>query len=747
MRSIFFGILFSLIGVLPSAAKIGDSFLTEKVFIAPETSYCKKGDNVNVRGQVLSSDYTDFYPYSRYLYLELINSENEVCSRQKIRINDNGLFSTTVSVGTKYAEGLYFIRAYTQFMLNRPAPTYPTVPLFIGVRPSEKRSDAVNVAMIAEGGSLVQGNKQKIVAYVIDANRRPLQTPFTVVNESRAGEEVASGETTESGLATYTVTPMPGDSLVMRVEKGGVISSFPLPKPSAARTLQATIKRGKLYCKIVGENAANDDDTRLWVYHPYFGITPMTVDAASATAVADLSGCAPGILTLWLTDGRLNTLSQRSLWVDLEPDSTAVPTVAVKRVCHIDEMPVASITDTIGGTSPTVRIVPEWDNVSADAYGAINFTNELISPIPFPANASSKDIDAWTATAKHAYLSPKFLLADTISYPYAIERKMYLSGTVTNDSRKPLAGGRMQIFNNNTGEAAASDIDSIGRFNVPVNDFVDRSKIFIQATDRNDRYGTYVYNVDELKYPEVKISSPVLMLDESLATRNLQTMEFASYVADDIEMNQQLKEITVTRKRITGKTMRELFHPHTPLNYIGRRDIERFNLLTVEDAIRRMIEVKIVSQSPKDKYDVRIGERVVVWRSGHRFMGFALSPAMHGPWLDMLVDGMKYERDFEPFFAMSLGAVESVELVPPSDITRCAQYQAPYGFIEIKSRIFLDVDEIASDGITFQPVGLTESTQSQELMLPQAAGKYRVMVDLISPDRNITSVTEPFEVK
>ena len=82
-------------------------------------------------------------------------------------------------MGTKYAEGLYFIRAYTQFILNRPAPTYPTVPLFIGVRPSEKRSDAVNVAMIAEGGSLVQGSKQKIVAYVIDANRRPLQTPFT----------------------------------------------------------------------------------------------------------------------------------------------------------------------------------------------------------------------------------------------------------------------------------------------------------------------------------------------------------------------------------------------------------------------------------------------------------------------------------------------------------------------------------------------------------------------------------------
>ena len=136
---------------------------------------------------------------------------------------------------------------------------------------------------------------------------------------------------------------------------------------------------------------------------------------------------------------------------------------------------------------------------------------------------------------------------------------------------------------------------------------------------------------------------------------------------------------------------------------------------------------------------------MVVWRNGHKFMGF--KPASHGPWLDMVVDGMKYESSFEPFFAMALGAVESVELVSCSDITRCAQYQTPYGFIEIKSRMFMKVDDIASDGITFQPVGLTESAQSQELVLPQSAGSYRVMVDLISPDRNITSVTKPFEVR
>ena len=61
--------------------------------------------------------------------------------------------------------------------------------------------------------------------------------------------------------------------------------------------------------------------------------------------------------------------------------------------------------------------------------------------------------------------------------------------------------------------------------------------------------------------------------------------------------------------------------------------------------------------------------------------------------------------------------------------------------------MFMKVDDIASDGITFQPVGLTESAQSQELVLPQSAGSYRVMVDLISPDRNITSVTKPFEVR
>lgn len=94
-------VIFLLVVAMTASAKVGDVFLTEKIFVAPQSSYCMKGENVILNGQVLSSDYADFYPYSRYVYIEFIDTENSVLSRQKVRIANNGTFSAVVNVGAK----------------------------------------------------------------------------------------------------------------------------------------------------------------------------------------------------------------------------------------------------------------------------------------------------------------------------------------------------------------------------------------------------------------------------------------------------------------------------------------------------------------------------------------------------------------------------------------------------------------------------------------------------------------------
>ena len=131
------------------------------------------------------------------------------------------------------------------------------VPVFVGMRPAEKQSDAVGAIIAPEGGKLLAGCKQTVTVYVIDANRMPLHTQFTVINRAKGDEPVCSGETSDAGLATFQLTPAPGDSLAVQVRKGSTISTFAIPVDAHGVALQATIRRSRVYCKALSTAGAH----------------------------------------------------------------------------------------------------------------------------------------------------------------------------------------------------------------------------------------------------------------------------------------------------------------------------------------------------------------------------------------------------------------------------------------------------------------------------------------------------------
>ena len=129
--------------------------------------------------------------------------------------------------------------------------------------------------------------------------------------------------------------------------------------------------------------------------------------------------------------------------------------------------------------------------------------------------------------------------------------------------------------------------------------------------------------------------------------------------------------------------------------------------------------------------------KIVVWTNSMR--GSSIIPSYgHGKYLDFVVDGLKIDQDFDVVLSMDMGIVETLEIVSASD-PRSVINLTPCGFIEIKTRLGIKPEEISSNGITFQPLGLSESLQSAAPQLPQTPGNYRVNVDIVSPDRSVTS--------
>ncbi|MCQ2239463.1 MAG: hypothetical protein MJZ73_09560, partial [Bacteroidaceae bacterium] len=104
MRTIITILLLSAISCLQLSAQ-DKVFLSERVFLAPVTSYCSPSDTLQITGQVLSTSHEDFYPYSRYVYIDLIDANNLVQTTIKARCGDDGYFFTSIPLDLYTAEG------------------------------------------------------------------------------------------------------------------------------------------------------------------------------------------------------------------------------------------------------------------------------------------------------------------------------------------------------------------------------------------------------------------------------------------------------------------------------------------------------------------------------------------------------------------------------------------------------------------------------------------------------------------
>ena len=98
MKKTVFTIIF-LCSVLIQMMAQNKILVSERIFLTPTHVYYDKNDTVEIIGQILSTDYSDFYPYSRYVYLELFDKDSKLVSRQKVKCNDKGCFYATMPLG------------------------------------------------------------------------------------------------------------------------------------------------------------------------------------------------------------------------------------------------------------------------------------------------------------------------------------------------------------------------------------------------------------------------------------------------------------------------------------------------------------------------------------------------------------------------------------------------------------------------------------------------------------------------
>lgn len=738
-------IIISSLFVLAARSQ-GKQFVSERIFIALADQFVLKHDTVKVMGQLLSTDYNDFYPYSRYVYVELTDRNKQVVERKKIRCNDNGAFYTYIILPQKATNGIYYVRGYTQFMRNRISPQFPMVPLYVGVVPQEQETkEKIYAGFFPEGGHLIKGQVQTVGIYICDEHKMPTATHFFILNSLH--DTICSGRTDANGLASISFIP-DGNKYVLSAEtENKVTHKFLLPETVEMPTLRAVVNRERLACYVLTDSDDKDpiDSLQIAMYHSSFGIKKL--HPRKGACMADLSGCTPGLITLWLCNKEGNILAQRILWIGGSPE-TENDGITVDTNGQAGSNISISTNDTIGKSSVFVRFLPEKTGKISTAFEMLNFTDELLSPVPFPEIYSDSsniqadpNINTWLLSASNNMIGTEALKADSISYKYPIEQALCISGVVK-DGKRPLQNANVQIYNVQNNDAVSVNTDASGHFNATVNDFVNGSKLYIQAYNSKGKTGTFTYQLDEGNYPPVTDSSTNGLFFQELTDENL------SKIIEPIDTlrRHKVSEVVVNRKRPKEKPY-EWVRTRNVFNYYDREFLDkRPNIQTVKDAVLYTSKVIVSNQ-----------DRSITWKSNklqglmpqHLRVEKMLSddddPIVYSQ-IAVVVNGLKIEHGIDGILGWPITDIESIELVSPLD-PRSLWHNAGYGFFDIKMRTTVRTTPVVSNGVTIQPLGIATPTESFIWRLPNKAGTYRMIVDVVSADRNIRHVVKTINVE
>ena len=93
-------------------------FPQEKIYAQIDKKDYMTGEDVWMRIYLMDAQTHTQDVTSRYVYVELVNPENEVVERKKIKLNDKGVFSGYMPIFEDTPTGTYHLRFYTKYMTN-----------------------------------------------------------------------------------------------------------------------------------------------------------------------------------------------------------------------------------------------------------------------------------------------------------------------------------------------------------------------------------------------------------------------------------------------------------------------------------------------------------------------------------------------------------------------------------------------------------------------------------------------------
>ena len=703
-------------------------FRSEQIALCAQHAACQPGDTVTVQGQVTCLAANQLAPFSKYLYIELINPDDSVMVRQKVSCKPKGSFTAALPVDPLAAYGIYYIRAYTNLMRNFAPESFATQPLLVGQSFPDFdniTTEGVKCTILPHGGHLCPGALQNVTAYVTNYLNDPV-ADATLAVTTQNGDTITWQRTSPSGLAMLSFIPDQQLSYSLQMMVDGDKKVFPMPKCDASKPLlQASVNGTQVRFALLGA-VDNLQQLKLYVYDRMNGISSIALNRTNGSFKLAV---APTMVTLFLTDNNGVTLAQ----------CTAVARPTQEPALHLPEVASVGIPiklpEVADGATMMARLLPMNTRWVQPAEAQLCYLADLNSPIPFPEKYLTQpqkqrtaDLMAWIGTASFKRFDiAEAVKKDTAIYTYLPDDVMYFRGKVESPSKKPFNNGSLVAYNTESNAVYNAELNKKGEFTIAVDDFDDGTRFFLQAVNKKNKPEAMYVKIDDETFPAPFVDRHLWLGKSQYATSEV-TYQGGNW------NRQQLPEITVkARTKYDNLHSTTRFYGHS---YKDRKTIEERGFLTLFDILKDIpgITIRLVAKSDDEdggfddqfSKDNRLELDYAIFSSrGPSVLGKANQVVM-------LIDGQRTPEPLVSLMQMSSFEIESVEYLRPWQALTYT-FGAINGAINVVTRNREKPRDVKSKGTLYTPTGLTPNATASAPVADKP-GNYRLIVDVISPE-------------
>lgn len=516
----------------------------EKIYLHTDKSFYLAGENVWYKAYLVDVASNKPSGKSNFLYVELIDRNDSVWIRQKVKRDTVSGFYGSLTLPRLILNGRYQLRAYTNWMQNGDEATFfrkelvvdnpfPISPIDTALAnyhrmmvnqdslswskrsTSKKESTKLpDLQFFPEGGTMISGQTNVVAFKTIDTNGLSVEIEGEITDSKQ--QKVADFRSVYKGMGRFTLHSIEGEQYTATARTiDGRVFRVLLPKSTTdALSLRVTSFPDKLIYKIANGDSVYVDEKRFLIIHQRGKLLRIeAIDDLPKQDTLKFTGLSDGIVHLLLTDNNGNPLTERLAFIQNKENQKHVD-IHTRRDAgslnldiDVDQAPGSY------SLSVTQAVIPLGNQRAIS--GSLLLSSDLKGYIEEPESYFSDAL-----ADRHVFLDnlmltqgwsrfdvPKLIQGKLVQSPrYAIEKGQVISGVVIDKKGKLSGNVPVSITGLKSGiiEQVYSDVK--GAFLLQSISFRDSTKFILKAGENG--INKYNVKIDKDTFPEVHVNFP-----------------------------------------------------------------------------------------------------------------------------------------------------------------------------------------------------------------------------------------------